>query len=331
VRALAFALCLLAGAAAAQPAPALRAATPQEQQLDANAFEGVDQGIRERLADIQDVVVLLQGRVAYQYHRDGNADTLRDTQSVAKSALAALVGVALRQGRISSLDTKVVELVPEWQALNPDPRAREISVRHLLSMTAGFDVHDASGTAPRLPPAQAWARPLQAAPGQSFAYDNSVMALLVALLEKVSAQPLPAYAREQLVQPLGMAEPSYERGLRLRTLDMAKLGQLFLQDGAWNGERILPPGLVAEVARPHSAGGPPVRLPYGLSWWVPSASTYFASGYAGQFIWVHPPLELVVAISSTVSPESQARGQAMQLVRGPLFQAARKRAAAARP
>jgi CubicO group peptidase (beta-lactamase class C family) len=320
------AFCLLAGAAgAAQPVAPWRASTPEEQRLDASAFEGFDQGIGERLTDIQSVVVVLKGRTAYQYYRDGNPEALRDTQSVAKSALSALLGIALRQGHIGSLDRPVVELVPEWRPLNADPRAQTITLHHLLAMTAGFEVNDAAGTAAAQAPEQAWARPLRSQPGQSFAYDNSIVNLVTAVLEKVTARPLAQYAREQLVQPLGMIEPSYQRGLHLRTVDMAKLGHLFLQDGAWNGHALLAPGFAAQAVRAHSHGGPPVRLPYGQFWWVPSDSTYFASGYAGQFIWVHPPLGLVVAITSTVSAGSQQRGQAMELIRGRLFQAVQKR------
>lgn len=195
-------------------------------------------------------------------------------------------------------------------------------------MTAGFEVNDPTGTAAPLAPAQAWARPLRSAPGESFAYDNSIVNLVTAVVEKASGRRLRDYAREALVQPLGMAEPSYERGLHLRTLDMAKLGHLFLQGGVWNGEPLLPTGFAALATRAQSAGGPPVRLPYGLFWWVASADTWFASGYAGQFIWVHEPLGLVVATTSTVSPGSQQRGQAVQLVRGALFRAVQKRVAA---
>lgn len=322
------AFCLLAGAAgAAQPVAPWRASTPEEQRLDAAAFEGFDQAISERLTDIQSVAVVLKGRTAYQYHRDGNPEALRDTQSVAKSALAALLGIALRQGHIASLDRPVVELVPEWRPLNADPQAQTITLHHLLAMTAGFEVNDTAGTVAPQAPAQAWARPLRSQPGQSFAYDNSIVNLVTAVLEKVTARPLGDYAREQLVQPLGMNEPSYQRGLHLRTVDMAKLGHLFLQDGAWNGHALLPPGFAAQAVRARSDGGPPVLLPYGLFWWVPSDSTYFASGYAGQFIWVHAPLGLVVAITSTVSAGSQQRGQAMQLIRGRLFQAVQKRVA----
>lgn len=81
---------------------------------------------------------------------------------------------------------------------------------------------------------------------------------------------------------------------------MAKLGYLLLRDGRWEGKEMLPPGFVAEMVKPQSAGGLPVGLPYGLFWWAPSSSTYFASGYSGQLIWVHAPLGLVVAATSTI-------------------------------
>lgn len=315
-------------------APALgvaqwRVATPAEQALDAEAFRGMDQAIAERFADVQAAVVLLKGRVVYAYHRDGQPDTLHDVQSVAKSALSALVGVALGQGRIAGLDQPVLALMPEWAPLNADPRAAAITLRHLLTMTAGFAVDDPTGTAAPGRPQDAWARSLDSAPGQRFAYDNALVPMLAAVLEKATAMPLADYARRELVAPLAMQEPSYRRGLHLRTEDMARLGQLFLQQGAWNGKALVPESYVLAATRPQNAGGPPVSMPYGYLWWVlPTEAprrTFMASGYGGQTIWVHPPLELVIATSATASVESQRRGQAVQLLRTRLFAAAQKR------
>ncbi len=329
MRSLAFAFWLLVSTAATAqtPAPWRPSSTPEEQRLDAAAFVDFDRGITERLADIQSVVVVLSGRVAYQYHRDGNPEALRDMQSVAKTALVALVGAALHQGHIGSLDRRIVDLLPELRSINADPRTQTITLRHLLTMTAGFAVDDVTGTAPPLAPAQAWARQFRDSPGEVFSYDNSMINLVTAALEKATGRSVADYAREQLVQPLGMIDPSYQRGLHVRTVDMAKLGHLFLQDGVWSGRSLLPPGFAVLATQAVSGGGPPVQLPYGVSWWVPSTSTYFASGYAGQFIWVHAPLQAVVAVTSTVSKDSQQRGQAMQLIRGRLFQAVQKRAA----
>ncbi|MGA0569933.1 serine hydrolase domain-containing protein [Variovorax sp. VNK109] len=324
---LSFSLCLFAATSAlAQTAFSWRDSTADEQRLDAIAFEGFDKGIAEGMGDVQSVVVVLQGRTVYQYYRDGNPDTLRDMQSVTKSALAVLMGIAMQRAQITSLDQRVLDLMPQWQSLNADPRAQAITLRHLLSMTSGFAVQDATGIAPPLPPAQAWARPLRGQPGQLFAYDNSMPVMVGAILEKVTGRSYVDYASEHLVKPLGMKEPSYARGLvSMRTIDMARLGQLVLQDGRWGNEVLLPPSFVADMVKPHSAGGPPAGLPYGLFWWVPSGTTYFASGYAGQLVMVHPPLDLVIAVTSTVSVGSQERGQATRLARGRLFKAAQKR------
>ncbi len=302
--------------------------TAEEARADAQAFADVDQALREHVADVQSVVVLLGGRVAYQFYRDGSPDALRDVQSVEKSALSALTGVALAQGRLRDLDQPVVELVPQWAALNADPRAGGITVRHLLTMTAGFDQKGAAGTPLKLRPEQAFARPLASMPGASFSYDNSLIPMLGAVLEKVTGMPLPDDARQQLGTPLEMAEPAYRHTLHLRTIDMAKLGHLFLREGRWNGAQLLAPGYVADATRPQNAGGAPVGMEYGYMWWITPAAaprrTFMASGYGGQLVWVHPPLDLVVAVTSTVSPQSQERGQAVQLVRNGVFAAAQK-------
>lgn len=330
---------LTAGAVHAQTAAAStwrETATAEEQALDAAAFQPVEAALAAQYPDVQSAVVVLRGRVVYRFYRDGDPDKLRDTQSASKSALSALLGTAMAQGHIASVDQRVVDLVPEWAPLNPDPRAATITLRHLLTLTAGFALDGGprtrSGTAAPLPVREAWARPLAADPGQAFAYDNSVTPLLVAVLEKATGMPLADYAQQQLVAPLGLAAPRYQGSIvHLRTLDMAKLGQLYLQRGQWNGQTLVPEAFADASVQVQHAGGPPVRLPYGHLWWVvpgkAARPTFMASGFGGQFIWVHPPLDLVVATTSTVSPESGQRGQALQLIRNPVFAAAQRRVA----
>ncbi|WP_296925293.1 serine hydrolase [Polaromonas sp.] len=320
-----------ASLAQAQPSVEWRGSSPAEQALDAAAFKGVAAAINEHLGDVESVVVVLRGRTAFEFYRDGAPDALRDVHSVAKSVLSALVGIAVGQGRIGSLDQPVLALMPEWTSLNSDPRAASITVRHLLTMSAGFEVNDPGGTAPAGRPPETWARPLRSAPGAAFAYDNALIPVLSAVLERATGMPLADYARQQLVTPLMLAEPSYRRGLGLRTLDMAKLGQLFLQNGIWGGKQIVPQAFVSAATQPQNAGGLPVSMPYGYMWWVvPSSAprpTFMASGFGGQFIWVYPPMDLVVAITSTASMDTARRGQAVQLIRNRLFTAAQQRLA----
>ncbi len=315
-----------AATAFAQDLTPWRTSTPDELQLDAEAFKGFDEGIASSLGDVQAVVVVLRGRKVYEYYRDGNPDALRSAQSVTKSALALLMGTALQRGQIASLDLPVVGLMPHWRHLNSDPRASAITLRHLLAMTTGFDVNDLTGTAAPLAPEVAWGRAMSAEPGARFAYDNSGPPIVQAILEKIIGCPIADLVSEQLVKPLNLSEPRYVRGgAWMRTEDMAKLGRLMLNDGRWADRQLLPPGFVAEIVKPQSGGGPPARMPYGLFWWVPSSSTYIASGYAGQFIWVHAPIDLVVAVNSSVSADSMQRGQAARLMRGRIFQAVQKR------
>ena len=322
LRPLLLCLALLAPAVHAQ----LLAGTPEQKALDAQAFGPIGPLLADRATDIQSLVVVVRGRVAHEFYRDGQPDRLRNVQSVEKSAISALYGVALSQGRIASLDQPVVELMPEWKDLNPDPRAATITLRHLLTFTAGFEVNDPHGNTGRnMAPAKGWARPLVAAPGERFAYDNPGIAMLGAILEKTTGMPAADYAREHFVKPLGMAGFTYDRGLNLRTLDMAKLGQLFLQDGAWDGKPLLPAEFARASTSIQNKGGGPVNLPYGQLWWVVTPDIFIASGYAGQLVWVHRPMQAVVAITSTVSPDSQQRGHAGQLMRGALFRAVEAR------
>ena len=324
------ALCVLMAIAHRGVQAQLRDPTPAEHAADLAAFQAVQRALADRLTDVQSVVVVLRGRVAYEFYRDGLPDKLRETQSVQKSALSVVTGVALGQGRLAGLDQPVLALMPQLTSLNRDPRAAAITVRHLLTMTAGFEVDDPAGIkGGGMDPRDAWARPMRSAPGEKFAYDNALIPMLAAVLEQAVGMPLADFGRQHLFGPLGMAEPSYQRGLQLRTIDMAKLGQLVLHDGLWEGKQILPADYVRSATEPQNTGGPPARLPYGYMWWVfPSQETrrtFMAIGYAGQLIWVSPALEMVVAATSTVSADSQRRGHAIELLRGGLISAAQQR------
>lgn len=309
-----------------------RTSTPQDKTADSAAFEGIEQVIGENFRDVQSVVVAVRTHVAFQYDRDGNPDALREVHSVAKSALAVVVGMALQEGRIKSLDQPVVELLPELLTFNADPKSRDITLRHLLTMTAGFQGNDPTGTGRPGSVRESWARPIASAPGQTFAYDNALPDILAAALAQAVGMPAADYIRQQLVGPLGMAEPSYERGLRVRTQDMARLGQLMLQNGRWGDRQLLAASYVEEASTVRNAGGPPVSLPYGFMWWVaPSKAprpTFLASGYGGQFIWVYPDMDAVIAVTSTVSNDGVRRGEALKLMRTHLYAAAQKRATA---
>lgn len=316
----------LALPAAAHDAPQ---ASPTEQAFEARVFDGL-QTQAEALADIRALVVLRRGRVAFEYHRSGlQTQPLQPVESVTKSVLALLVGMAVDQGRIASLDQPVLALLPQLADANDDPRAQRLTVRHLLTMTAGFQASERRFFDAKERARFAMGRRFEAEPGTTFRYDNPAADLLAALLQQAVGETPAAYAQRQLFAPLGVEASDWTRdeqgrhhgfsGLQLRTVDMARIGQLMLQQGRWAGRSLVGEDFVRAATAPHSGGGPPVDLPYGYLWWVapsdaPSAP-FVASGFGGQFIWVDPALDLVIAASADPDSASTARGQTLQLIR----------------
>ena len=299
------------------------------------AFDGMAQEIEAAYADVESVVVVRDDRLLFEYYKaGGDADTLRDVQSVTKSVLSMAVGATLGQGALQSLDQPLSGLPPGAEPPAGDTAA--LTIRHLLTMTAGFAPVPRFVSVTADDPAVLLQRERIAAPGTRFAYDNLSANLLSVALQAAVGRSSAAFARQQLFEPLEIRDFDWKAGagghslgfsgLKLRSRDMAQLGQLMLRQGQWQGKPLLPQAYARASVTAQNAGGPPVNLPYGYLWWVvPSdgdTRTFFASGYGGQLIWVHVPLNLVIATTADVSAGSQARGQALALVRTPLFRAA---------
>ncbi|MET4578856.1 serine hydrolase domain-containing protein [Ottowia thiooxydans] len=298
--------------------------------------------IESHYTDIRSVVVVQNGQLMFEYYRKGvTADTLQDTQSITKSVLALLVGQALKSGQIKRVDQLVAELVPDLARGHPDPRARQLRISHLLTMTAGWP--GAQFSQRDLDDNVAWItrRPFVASPGKQFNYDNGAANLLAIALSRAAGKPVSELAREQLFAPLGIKRFSWAKGangfdfgalgLRLSTRDMARLGELALREGSWGANALVPLDFMRTATSGRNSGGPPLSTPYGYLWWVANSAPdrgvtrkpFMASGHGGQWIWVYPHLNLVVAATSSTSPQSMARGQAITLIRTQILQAAR--------
>ena len=299
------------------------------------AFDSVGSKIEAEYTDVDSVVVVRRGRVLFEHYKCG-AEVLRDVQSVTKSVLSLAVGTALGQGAIRSLDQPVSELLRVAGYSDGDNAAAPVTVRHLLTMTAGFATQErfAPGTADAM--GFLLKRRRVAPPGSVFAYDNLCANLLSLVLEAATGKLAASFAQDAIFRPLGISEYEWAKGsnghslgfsgLRLRTRDMATLGELVLGAGNWQGAQIVPESYARAAVVAQNAGGSPVGLPYGYMWWVvPSPAvrpTFFASGWGGQFVWVDPALDLVVATTSEVSAAANRRGDALKLIRTELFRAA---------
>lgn len=298
------------------------------------AFDGLRRKLETEYTDVESVVVMRSGRLLFEHYNAG-PDTLRDVQSVTKSVLSLAVGAALGSGAIQSLDQPLAELLEVVEKPEATSASRTLTVRHLLTMTAGFAPQDrvAPGTADDA--AFLLQRPSISAPGSIFAYDNHSANLLSLTLEAATRQLASSFTEQAIFRPLGITAFDWAKGsnghslgfsgLRLRTRDMARLGELVLNAGNWSGTKVVPEPFARSAVTAQNPGGEPVGLAYGYMWWVvPSASerrTFLASGWGGQFIWAHPPLDLVIAATSSVSADSHRRGHAVAL-RAELFRAA---------
>jgi CubicO group peptidase (beta-lactamase class C family)/pimeloyl-ACP methyl ester carboxylesterase len=253
-------------------------------------------------------------------------DTPHHLASTTKGVVSALCGISLDRGLVKNVDEPISSLLPAYaDALSGKKQA--ITVRHLLTMTPGwaweqfrFGLSDPRNNAAAMYECDdvvryVLERPLEAAPGAKFNYSNGAPAVLAAVLEKACGQDLDRFAREKLFLPLGISDVSWSRyfdgsleadgGLALRPRDLAKIGQMFLDNGDWRGRRVVSEDWVREsTERKLSIGG--VRdWGYGYYWMqveIPTPNgtvhSFFVPGDGGQLLAVFPGLKMVVVFTA---------------------------------
>jgi CubicO group peptidase (beta-lactamase class C family) len=251
-------------------------------------------------------------------------DVMHDVKSVSKSATSLLVGIALAEGKFPDLDSSVLDSFPELADLSTPEKAR-ITFRHLLTMSSGFawdenrpytdPLNSEMGMLTAADPFRyIFSQPMQAAPGTLYNYNGGNTSLLAEVLVRRTGRSLHDYARDKLFTPLDVARFDWEGvgrsgklgaygSLRLTPRDMAKLGQLLLTGGRWNGQAVVPIGWVAESTKPRLMGQG--LFFYGYQWWLGRSLVqgreviYSAAfGIGGQRVYVIPEFDLVVAINA---------------------------------
>jgi CubicO group peptidase (beta-lactamase class C family) len=222
--------------------------------------------------------------------------------SVTKSVLSILIGIAIDRGQLR-LDDKLGDLLPETLQTDVDPSVRHITVRRLLTMTAGFVRSDED---PHVPLSDMWRWMLNgkliAAGGAKFTYNSWSPNLLSVVLDRATKQTGAGFAQESLFDPLDIRNYAWpfdaeghlvgDTGLSLTARDMAKIGQLYLNRGRWGDARIVSENYVADSTARHTQGGPPVNASYGYLWWIEPGQAgidaFFAAGSGSQLIYVVP-------------------------------------------
>jgi CubicO group peptidase (beta-lactamase class C family) len=301
------------------------------ERSDANLDEAKIRELNRRVAqrtikDLTSIVVLRDGKLLLEeYFNGATRETLHDTRSVGKSFASALVGLALRDGFLSSVETPLGELYDLKTFANPSPAKAEVTVRDLLTMTSTFDGDDndsdSAGNEENMYPTSNWVKfaldlPMRAGHrGVDWAYFTAGAVLLGDVLNRRVPQGLERYADRALFKPLGITRYSWAYtpqhvvstagGLKLRSLDLAKFGQLYANHGKWNGAQVLPASWVDETFTPR-AELPEGRGHYGYLFWNTTYdvdhvawSAFNASGNGGNKIFVFQNQPVVVVITAT--------------------------------
>jgi CubicO group peptidase (beta-lactamase class C family) len=314
-------------------------ATPESVGISSETLCPVVKWLGDRKeANVHAVVVVRHGKLVFDHYFTGDdehlgrsvgevafdSQTRHDERSVSKSVTALVVGMAIDHGWIKSVDTPVLSFFPEYADLRT-PEKDRITLRHLLTMSSGLDWHeldvpytDAANSEIRMDTAPdpyrfALEQSVIVPPGQVWNYNSGSTELLGAVLRKATGKPLDQLASTLLFGPLEITDvewykyaqgnPSAAAGLRLRPRDLAKIGQLVLQHGAWNGKRLVSASWVDASTRPQ-INGQGVFF-YGYQFWLGRSLVdkheldwVACWGLGGQRVFIVPERDLVVVVNA---------------------------------
>lgn len=299
--------------------------TPAEQGLDPELVAELYANAGE-MENIYSLLVFKNGHlVAEDYFNGGSPTQQVNIHSVTKSINSALVGLALEEGCLTSLDQKMMDFFPEFESRIRDPRKRDITIRQMLQMRAGYPWEEATAEGTELlfsgfHTADLINVPLARDPGSGGAYSNLTAHLLGLIVARACNTDLKTFADEHLFGPLGIEEGFWQvdwdgdylgySDIELSAYDLAKFGLVYMNDGQYNGEQIVPAEWVHDSLQTYSEGVWTVRVgrnwddnAYGYQWWSIRAGDHrynLAWGHGGQQIVLLDDMDMMMVV--TVDP-----------------------------
>lgn len=294
----------------------------------AAALEALRQGA-SAVPKLHTLIVAQEGRsLLEEGFRGPGPDRPVNVKSVSKSVLSLLVGAALARGVLRGLDQPAAPVLGGLVPAEADPRVRDITLEHLLSMRAGLERTSGENYG-AFASSRNWvrhilSRPFEEEPGGAMRYSTGDTHLLSAVLTRASGRSTLDLARDWLGGPLDIVIPPWPRdpqGIYFGGNDMLlsprallRIGEILRLDGQWQGRRVLPAEWIADSWTPRTRSPWSGQL-YGLGWWIGQAGpsrNLFAWGYGGQFLFVLPELAATVVMTSEYSgPRDRAHTGAL--------------------
>jgi CubicO group peptidase (beta-lactamase class C family) len=344
------------------PMPGWRTTTPKEVGLDARVLAAFDADISEgKYGYVDSMLVIRHGKIAFEryyghdydriyahemntpsplvvndpggpynyfnpwWHPYYHRGTLHSMQSVTKSVVSAVIGIAVGRGEFPSLDTPVMAFFEKSDVKHLDARKRRMTLKHLLTMTAGLEWNeelpyiDPRNTFSLMVLTPDWVKftidlPMADEPGTRFSYNSGATILLGHIFRLATGTDLEEYAARHLLAPLGITNwvwkhtpyglTDTQEGLYVSERDLAKIAYLYLHGGRWEGRQIVPEAWVQDSLRPFTKVEKDGSIEYGYKWWLyhythqgNNQVAFAGAGFGGQRPIVLPELDIVLVFT----------------------------------
>jgi len=297
----------------------------QAQDLDSSEVNNIFMDA-EKLDNLYSLLIVKNGYlIAEKYFNGFTVNEAIQTASVTKSIISALTGIAIRENVIEGTDQKLKDFFPEIAWESTDPRKSEITVEQILEMRSGYPWEEVYGYLETLSRSSNWIPflkefPLVHDPGTQFGYSNFTAHIMGIIIARSAKQSLLSFARDYLFDDLGISVPKwpadangyyYGSGdIYMTPRNLAKFGQLFLDEGVWNGVQYIPSEWIKSSFQVYSSStyGRDIltnirTLKYGYLWWSGTSGSHqiwFAWGHGGQMVVIIHDLNMVVVATAYV-------------------------------
>ncbi len=299
------------------PTDEWQTATPKEKNMDSDKLEEMLEFIDDENSNYDSIVLVRHGYIILEkYYFSYGPDDIHHLWSTTKSFISALVGIALDEGLIGSLNDKMLDYFPNKTISSYEPRRENITIEHLLTMSSGiawdFYLHQAIFNGHEDPVEFALNLPLNFEPGSQFEYINGGPHVLSGIIHEVVDSTVEDYAIEKLFNPIGVKDFLWRKdqqnvtqgsyALNLKPRDCARFGYLYLNNGTWDNHQVIPSDWIRKSTEEY--WNLTSEVSYGYLWWIYPYNNCFATrGYEEQNIFVLPEYDIVF-VTTGKSPSS---------------------------